>query len=129
MFQAMITASWWRNGVEWLYNENAPVDLHGSLLAIKKVYHFGNLNLVLFPNIEPPVFDSNAVSKPSLSLQEVLLCQGFSYPPLVELGVYVKPKGIQETALTLRISGQRGFLLSMLEIFTFIREYADPADK
>ena len=27
--------------------------------------------------IEPPVFDSDAIAKPSLSLQEVLSCQGF----------------------------------------------------
>ena len=27
---------------------------------------------------------------------EVFICQGFFYPPLVEPGVYIKPKGIQK---------------------------------
>ena len=43
--------------------------------------------LVLTLTVEPPVFDSDAIAKPSLSLQEVFICQGFSYPPLVEPGV------------------------------------------
>ena len=82
-----------KRGIEYYHRIDRPAT--GEPVKLARRYHFGNLNLVLFPNIEPPVFDSDAVAKPSLSLQEVLLCQGISYPPLVEPGVYVKPKGIQ----------------------------------
>ena len=59
--------------------------------------------------MKPPVFASDVIAKPSLSLQEVLLCQGFSYPPLVEPGVYVKPKGTKKSpdAETSCIRGSR----------------------
>ena len=85
-----------KRGIEHYHRIDSPAT--GEPVKFARRYCCGNSHLALFPIIEPPVFDSDAIAKPSLLLQEVLLCQGFSYPPLVEPGVYVKPKGRQQQA-------------------------------